>query len=80
MYMKKEIKIGENKMAKKKSRFYIEYGKNKRKCSECKYDSCEFHAESWNFKGRFIKLKHFFYCLKCSFSSTKEGFVHKSNW
>lgn len=65
---------------KKKSKFYIEYGSNKRKCSECKYDSCEYYKESWNFKGKFKRLRHLIYCVKCSISSDKKGFSHKSNW
>lgn len=60
---------------KKVSRFYIEYGKSK-KCSECKYNSCDFYKESMNFRGKFKIIRHLIYCLKCSFSSNKKGFKH----
>ena len=77
--MKNKIKRGEIKMGKKKktSRFYIEYGKSK-KCSDCKYDTCEYFKEAWNFPSKFKRLRHLIYCLKCSFSSNKNGFVHHS--
>ena len=79
--MKNKIKRGETKMGKKKktSRFYIKYGKSK-KCSDCKYDSCEYFKEAWNFPSKFKRLKHLIYCLKCSFSSNKNGFVHHSKF
>lgn len=63
----------------KKSKFYIEYGKSKN-CSECKYDSCRYYIESGNFRGKFSRLRHLIYCLKCSLSSTKKGFIHKSRY
>ena len=77
--MKNKIKRGETKMGKKKkpSRFCIEYGKSKN-CSECKYNSCDYYKESWNFTGGFRRLRHLIYCIKCSFSSNKNGFEHIS--
>lgn len=78
--MKNKIKRGETKMGKKKtSRFYIEYGKSK-KCSDCKYCLCDYYKESCKFRGKFRRLRHLIYCLKCSFSSNKNGFVHHSKF
>ena len=77
--MKNKIKRGESKMRKKNktSKFYIEYGKSK-KCSECKYNSCDFYKELMNFRSKFKRIRHLIYCLKCSFSSNKKGFRHIS--
>ena len=80
IYMKNKIKRGETKMGKKKtSRFYIEYGKSK-KCSDCKYCSFDCYKELLNFRSKFRRLRHLIYCLKCSFSSNKNGFVHHSKF
>lgn len=64
---------------KKESKFYIEYGKSKN-CSDCKYNSCKYYIESANFRGKFRRLRHLIYCLKCSFSSNKNGFVHHTRY
>lgn len=64
---------------KKVSRFYIEYGKSK-KCSDCKYCSCDCYIELQIFRCKFSRLRHLIYCLKCSFSSNKNGFVHHSKF
>lgn len=70
--MKNKIKRGETKMGKKKktSRFYIEYGKSK-KCSDCCKGKCYRIDTASDF------MKKLFYCIKCSLTSDKKGFVHK---
>lgn len=64
---------------KKTSKFCIEYGKSKN-CSDCKYNSCEWYMEKANFPGSFRRLRHLIYCIKCSLSSTKNGFIHKTRY
>ena len=70
--MKNKIKRGETKMGKKKktSRFYIEYGKSK-KCSDCCKGKCSRIDTTSDF------MKKLFYCIKCSLTSDKKGFIHK---
>ena len=69
--MKNKIKRGETKMGKKKtSKFYVEYGKSK-KCSECIKGKCSRLDTTSDF------MKKLFYCIKCSLSSDKKGFVHE---
>lgn len=55
---------------KKGSRFYIEYGKSK-KCSDCIEGKCSRLDTTSDF------MRKLFYCIKCSLSSDKKGFVHK---
>ena len=56
---------------KKTSKFYIEYGKSKR-CSDCTKGECSRYYDT---TSDFIKK--LFYCIKCSFTSDKKGFIHK---
>ncbi len=55
---------------KKTSRFYIEYGKSK-KCSDCINGKCSRYDTISD------SMKKLCYCIKCSFTSDKKGFVHK---
>lgn len=56
---------------KKTSKFYIEYGKSSKKCSECIKGECSRFDTTSDF------MKKLFYCIRCSLSSDKKGFVHK---
>lgn len=56
----------------KNSKFHIEYGKTKNKCSNCRYLDYYGH-----YGERFRTLKHFWYCFTCSLSASKDKFERR---